>query len=141
MIPALPDDLRLFLQEPNSAVMATLARDGRPVTVATWFRLENERTVLLNLDAERVRLAHLRRDPRSALTVLDGSDWYSHVSLQLLVTSITDDAHLADIDSLALHYTGARYSNRHRPRVSVRADIVRWHGWGGFAPERRPTSS
>jgi PPOX class probable F420-dependent enzyme len=132
---ALPDDLISFLRESNPAVMATLAKDGRPVSVATWFRLEEDGTVLLNLDAERVRLAHLRRDPRCALTVLDGDDWYSHVSLQLRVTSITDDVELADIDALALHYTGSRYSNRSRPRVSVRADISSWHGWGGFAEQ------
>lgn len=115
--------------------MATLAKDGRPVTVATWYLLEPDGGLLLNLDAERVRLRHLRRDPRIALTVLDGSDWGSHVSLQLSVVAVTDDGDLADIDALAMHYTGGRYPNRDRPRVSARCRIRSWHGWGAFAPE------
>ena len=113
--------------------MATLAKDGRPVTVATWYLLEPDGHVLLNLDSERVRLRHLRRDPRIALTVLDGTDWGSHVSLQLSVVAVTDDVDLSDIDALAKHYTGASYPNRERTRVSARARIRNWHGWGTFA--------
>lgn len=131
----LPDDVRAFLQRPNPAVMATLAKDGRPVTVATWYLLEPDGDVLLNLDSERVRLRHLRRDPRIALTVLDGEDWGSHVSLQLNVDAVTDDSDLSDIDALATHYTGRAYPNRDRARVSARARIRSWHGWGTFASE------
>jgi PPOX class probable F420-dependent enzyme len=130
---ALPETVRSFLERPNPAVMATLAKDGRPVTVATWYLLEPDGRVLLNFDAERVRLRHIRRDPRIALTVLDGADWYSHVSLQLAVLAVTDDTDLSGIDALAEHYTGEPYSNRARPRVSARAEILRWHGWGAFA--------
>jgi PPOX class probable F420-dependent enzyme len=128
----LPDSVRTFLTQPNPAVMATLAKDGRPVTVATWYLLEPSGDVLLNLDAERVRLGHIRRDPRIALTVIDSADWYNHVSLQLTVVGVTDDADLADIDALARHYTGGPYSNRERPRVSARAEIRSWHGWGAL---------
>jgi len=60
----LPDDIVEFLRRPNPAVMATVAADGRPVTVATWYLLEDGGTVLLGLDAERARLKHMRQDPR-----------------------------------------------------------------------------
>jgi PPOX class probable F420-dependent enzyme len=113
--------------------MATLAKDGRPVSVVTWYLLEPDDDVLLNLDSERVRLGHIRRDPRIALTVLDGDDWGSHVSLQLSVTAVTDDGDLSDIDALAQHYIGAPYPARDRARVSARARILSWHGWGAFA--------
>jgi PPOX class probable F420-dependent enzyme len=131
----LPDQVRAFLERPNPAVMATLAKDGRPVSVVTWYLLEPDGAVLLNLDGERVRLGHIRRDPRIALTVLDGDDWGSHVSLQLVVDAVTDDRDLADIDALAQHYIGAPYPARDRPRVSTRARILSWHGWGAFAAE------
>ena len=130
----LPDDVRSFLERPNPAVMATLAKDGRPVSVATWYLLEPDGRVLLNLDNERVRLAHIRRDPRIALTVLDGANWGTHVSLQLTVVDVSDDSDLSDIDALAVHYTGGKYPDRDRPRVSARAEIRSWHGWGAFAP-------
>lgn len=130
-VPPLPDDVVVMLARPNPAVMATLAADGRPVTVATWYLLEDDGTVLLNLDAGRVRLAHLRRDPRVSLTVLD-EDWYTHVSLQGRVTSLEDDPDLHDIDRLARHYTGEPYRVRDRPRVSAHVAVERWHGWGAL---------
>jgi PPOX class probable F420-dependent enzyme len=129
-VPPLPDDVRALLARPNAAVMATIARDGRPVTVATWYLLEEDGTVLLNLDAGRARLRHLRRDPRVSLTALAEGDWYTHVSVQGRVTAIADDDGLADIDRLSRHYTGRAYPNRESPRVSVHVTVDRWHGWG-----------
>lgn len=129
----LPSALRSFLENANPSVMATTAKDGRPVTAATWYLLEPDGRILVNLDAERVRLAHLRRDPRFALDVLEGSDWYTHVALQLEIDEITDDVDLVDIDAVSVHYTGHPYANRDRPRVSVRGTIHKWMGWN--APE------
>lgn len=127
----MPAKLLELLAQPNPAVMATLAADGRPVTVATWYLLESDGTVLLGLDATRARLNHLRRDPRISLTALARDDWYTHVSVQGHVASIADDDELRDIDRLSEHYTGRPYPNRERPRVSVHLAIDRWHGWGG----------
>lgn len=109
--------------------MATVAADGRPVTVATWYLLETDGTILLGLDAARARLDHLRRDPRVSLTALAENDWYTHVSVQGRVVSIVDDEGLRDIDRLARHYTGQPYRNRERARVSAHVSIERWHGW------------
>src|ERR1700754_4810408 len=103
---ALPDNLRDLLAKPNPAVMATVAADGRPVTVATWYLLEEDGTILLGLDAGRARLDHLRRDPRVALTALAENSWYTHVSIQGHITGIVDDEGLRDIDRLSQHYTG-----------------------------------
>ena len=113
--------------------MATVASDGRPVTVATWYLLEDDGTVLLNLDAGRARLAHLRRDPRVSLTALGTGSWYTHVSVQGEVVEVVDDPDLADIDRLSRHYTGRPYPVRDRARVSARVRVDRWHGWGAAA--------
>lgn len=124
-----PDHVRDLLAKPNPAVVATLRSDGAPVSVATWYLLDGDR-VLLNMDHSRVRLAHLRRDPRLSLTVLDEAGWYTHVSLVGRVTELYDDAGLADIDRLSTHYRGQPYPNRESPRVSAWMSIDRWHGWG-----------
>ena len=141
--PPLPAELDALLANPNPAVMATVTPDGGPLTVATWYLWEGGR-LLLNLDAGRKRLAHLRHDPRVSLTVLDESSWYTHVSLRGRVASIEDDPDLADIDRLSRHYRGRPYSNRERPRVSVWVDVEHWHAWGvgelagrSAAPRRR----
>ena len=75
-----PPEVDEFLRLPNPAVVATLRADGSPHTVPTWYDWEDGR-VLLNMDESRLRLGHLRRDPRAALTVLGGGEdgWYRHV--------------------------------------------------------------
>ncbi len=130
----LPQNVLELLARPNPAVMATVAADGRPVTVATWYLLEADGTILLGLDAGRARLDHLRRDPRVSLTALAENDWYTHVSVQGRVVSIVDDESLRDIDRLCQHYTGRPYRNRERPRVSAHVQIERWHGWSSGHP-------
>ncbi len=126
----LPPNVVDMLRRPNPAVMATVAADGRPVSVATWYLLEDDGRILLGLDAKRARLKHMENDPRLSLTVLDGDDWYTHVSLQGHVVSIVDDEGLKDIDRLSRHYGGEAYSNRESPRVSVQVEIDHWHVWG-----------
>jgi PPOX class probable F420-dependent enzyme len=124
-----PDRIRDFLVAPQPAVMASVRPDGQPVTVATWYLLDGDE-VLVNMDAGRRRLAYLRQDPRVSLTVLDGTDWYTHVSVQGRIVRWRDDEGLTDIDRLSQHYTGAAYSSRDRPRVSAWLAVERWHGWG-----------
>lgn len=130
----LPDDVLELLARPNPAVMATLASDGRPVTVATWYLLRPDGRILFGLDAGRARLNHLHRDPRVSLTALAEDDWYTHISVQGHVVSIVDDEGLRDIDRLAMHYTGQPYRNRVSARVSVQVEIDRWHGWSKGTP-------
>ena len=123
-----PPELEAFLREPNPAVVATLRADGSPHSVATWYDWVDG-LVLLNLDATRARLEHLRRDPRVSLTVLQKDDWYHHVSLSGAVERIEDDTDLADIDRIAVRYTGKPYRNRTSPRVSAWMRPERWHQW------------
>lgn len=128
MTAEIPDALVERLRHPNPAVMATVRADGSPVTVATWY-LWHDGRALLNLDGGRARLQHLRRDPRVSLTVLDGDQWYRHISLQGSVT-LEDDPDLEWIDRIARHYTGRPYRVRNRPRVNAWLDVERVHTWG-----------
>ena len=125
-----PDDVRELLRKPNPAVVTTLRSDGQPISVATWYLLEDDDRVLLNMDATRVRLKHLRRDPRVSLTVLDEASWYTHVSLIGRVEDIEDDEDLTDIDRLSRAYGDRPYPDRESPRVSAWMVVDRWHGWG-----------
>jgi PPOX class probable F420-dependent enzyme len=130
--PPLPEDVRRLLSQPNPAVIATVRPDGQPVTVATWYLLEEDR-VLVNMDEGRARLKHLREDPRVSLTALDHDGWYTHVSVRGRVVELRDDPELGDIDRLSRHYTGRAYPVRDRSRVSAWLEVDSWHGWGGAA--------
>lgn len=125
----LTDDVRELLLKPNPAVMATVRKDGSPVTVPTWYRLVGDR-ILLNLDKSRFRLQHIKRDPRVSLSVMEVGNWLTHVSIQGRVVEIVDDPNLEGIDSLAQHYSGQNYFNRDDPRVDAWVEIDRVHVWG-----------
>ncbi len=129
----LPDAARALLAAASPAVMATLGRHGQPVTAATWYLLEDDGTILVNLQADRKRMQHLRTDPRVSLTVLGseqtGSNWYRHLSIQGHVARIADDEGLTGIDRVSTHYTGQPYETRDQPRVSVWIQIDSWYGW------------
>lgn len=129
--PPLPSEADDLLRRPNPCVMATLRSDGTPVSTPTWYVWEDGRA-LISLDEGRVRLKHLRRDPRVTLTVLDEDNWYTHVTLIGRVVELKDDEGLADIDRLSRHYTGNPYPNRDRARVSAWIEVDRWHGWGAM---------
>ena len=119
-----------LLRRPNPAVMAVLMPDGQPMSVATWYLLQEDGRVLVNLDAGRARLDWMRRDGRVSLTVLNHDDWYTHVSLRGSVAEWRDDPELVDIDRLSTHYIGKAYPNRDRGRVSALIQVDHWHGWG-----------
>jgi PPOX class probable F420-dependent enzyme len=125
-----PDDLRTLLRKPNPAVVTTLRADGQPVSVATWYLLEDDDRLLVNMDLTRKRVQHLRDDPRITLTVLDEANWYTHVSVIGRIGELKDDEGLVDIDRLSTHYGGNPYPDRTSPRLSAWIEVDRWHGWG-----------
>jgi PPOX class probable F420-dependent enzyme len=124
----LPAEWASFLRRANPAVVATIRKDGSPHSVATWYDWRDGR-IMLNLDANRVRLEHIRRDPRVAPTVFDKIDWGVHLSLGRVV-DIRDDDTMEDIDRLAVRYTGVPFGRRDRARVTAIMEPERWHGWG-----------
>jgi PPOX class probable F420-dependent enzyme len=124
----IPPEIEDFLRKPNPAVVATIRSDGSPHSVATWYDLVDGR-ILLNLATTRARLAHIKRDPRVSLTLLDVDDWYTHVTLTGVIEQLVDDPELADIDRLALRYQGHRFRNREAARVSAWMRCERWYRW------------
>jgi PPOX class probable F420-dependent enzyme len=126
--PPVPPLVDQILSAANAAVVASVRPDGSPHTAATWYLWEGGR-VLMSLDDSRLRLGYLRRNPAVALTVLDGESWYRHVSLLGTIEEMHPDEGLADIDRLAIRYTGERYPERDKPRTSAWMRVERWHGW------------
>jgi PPOX class probable F420-dependent enzyme len=122
----LPDEVVEFLKKPHAAVISTVRSDGAPYSAATCYDWDDGR-ILVNMDFERLRLSHIRRDPRVAITVLDIGDWYRAVTVLGTVVEIRDDDGLVDIDRLSVRYRGAPYSNRERKRVTALIEPERWH--------------
>ncbi|HCS56613.1 MAG TPA: PPOX class F420-dependent oxidoreductase [Gordonia polyisoprenivorans] len=129
--PPLPEAARELLAKANPAVMATVRSDGAPVSAATWYLLDGDH-VLLNMDDERVRLRHLRNDPRVTLTVLAEDSWYTHVTLIGEVVDFRADDGFADIDRISRHYGGRPYPDHERARTTAVMAVQRWYGWGAM---------
>jgi PPOX class probable F420-dependent enzyme len=133
----LPPEVDRLLRKANPAVIATVRSDGSPHTAATWYAWDGERA-LVNMDASRLRLRNMRRDPRVSLTVLDGGGWYRQVTLLGRVVEIRDDPEFRDADRLSLLYTRSQFGNRLRARISALIEPERWYGWESSAlwPQR-----
>ena len=125
----LPPDVLAFLAKAHPAVIASVRPDGSPHSVPTWYDLEDDGLVLLNMEETRLRLSFIRLDPRVSLTVLDAATWYTHVSLLGRIVRIEDDPDLAGIDRLARRYTGKPFRRRDARRVSAWFEPDRWHRW------------
>jgi PPOX class probable F420-dependent enzyme len=132
--PPLTDAAMSLLAQPNPAVIAVVRPDGQPVSVATWYLLEDDGRILVNMDGGRKRLAYMRHEPRVSLTVLDEGARGTHVSVQGRITEWRDDPEFVDIDRLSRRYSNGAYPNRVRPRVSALIEIDYWHGWGAVKP-------
>ncbi|WP_404349099.1 pyridoxamine 5'-phosphate oxidase family protein [Phycicoccus jejuensis] len=128
----LPPDVAELFRRPNPAVVAVLRPDGSPMSVATWYLLEDDGTVLLNMDAERARVSWMRRRPEVALTALEEGSWYTHVSIRGRIVRWEEDPEraMADIDRLSNLYGGQDYRVRERRRISCWVEVSHWHGWG-----------
>lgn len=122
------DEIREFLRAPLPCVVATLGKAGQPVTAATWFLLEDDDRILLNIEAGRARIRHVTADPRVALTVL-GQSWYQHVSIQGRVVEMSEDPDMSIMDRVARHYTGEDYPVRDKQRVTMMVEIDRVFTW------------
>jgi len=135
--PPLPEAATTMLSKPNPAVITTLREDGQPVSTATWYLWEDGR-VVVNMDEGRVRLKHLRADPRVALTVLAEGDWYTHISIIGHVEELSEDPDLTNIDRVSRHYIGKEYPQRDRRRFSAWIAVDSWHGWGALKDNNQP---
>ena len=56
----LPAAALALLREPNPAVISVVMPSGDPMSVATWYLVEDDGTVLVNMDAGRARLGWIR---------------------------------------------------------------------------------
>jgi hypothetical protein len=101
------------------------------MSVATWYLVEDDGTVLVNMDASRARLRWIEEHPHVSLTALKDGEWYTHVSIRGPVVRWERDPvrALADIDRLSRHYGGDAYGKRDAVRVSAWIRIEHWHGW------------
>lgn len=91
------------------AHLATVLRDGAPHTVPVWVGVEDGRIVVFKEEGT-VGLRNVRRDPRVALTVVDGDDPYRYCNVRGVVAGERSGQEAVDcLQRLAVAYTGRPY--------------------------------
>ncbi len=133
--PLLSDAVRAFLEQPHVATVASTDDDGQPRQAVVWYRLEPDGRILINSRTPRRWCANLMREPRVALSVIDGADAYRWVGLTGVVEEVIDDVERArdDIVALAHRYrpegptASAVAAFRSQPRVTFLVRITGVH--------------
>ena len=95
-----------LFNEPHLAHLATLMPDGSPQVTPVWVDYDGQH-ILVNTALGRAKARNLARDPRVALSVVDGARAGRMVAVRGLVVEITEDGADAHIDKLSKKYTGS----------------------------------
>lgn len=113
MAAAIPEEAYRLLDEPNFAFIATLMPDGSPQNTPVWIDRDGD-TVVFNTAKGRAKHRNLVRDPRIAVTVLDGANPYGYLQVRGRVEFDEEGAD-AHIDKMAKKYLGKDIYPGHRP--------------------------
>jgi PPOX class probable F420-dependent enzyme len=101
---SLPDDIRVFLDAPRFATIATIDPDGGPRQAVIWYTLEGDE-IVLNSAVGRRWPSNLLRDPRMSFSVIDEADGYRWVGITGVVSIVEDQPTAqADIAGMARRY-------------------------------------
>lgn len=101
----LTDAQRALFEAPNYAVVTTLRPDGSPHSTVVWVELDDDGAPTFNTTSNRVKGENLSGDPRVAVLVVEGGDFYRWVSVDGGV-ELTHDGAEEQIDRLSHKYDG-----------------------------------
>jgi PPOX class probable F420-dependent enzyme len=133
--PILSPAAAAFLAEPHFASVASIDPDGAPRQAVVWYGLEPDGRILLNSRTPRRWCLNLMREPRVALSVIDGGDGYRWLGLTGVVEEVIEDVERAREEIVALahryHPEGPKASLiaafRGQPRVTFLVRITGVH--------------
>lgn len=95
---------RQIFEGKNFAHLVTLMPDGSPQASPVWVELEGD-MIVVNSSEGRVKTNNVRRDPRVAISILDGDEPYGGVVMvRGFVEEVTTDGADEQIDRLAKKY-------------------------------------
>lgn len=112
----LPDDVRSLLDAPNYVHLTTMRADGSPRNWVVWVGLEGDRILVCTGDGTW-KAKDMRRDPRVAMSVVDGTNPYRMAAVQGRVVEVRDDSESGHMDLIAHKYTSKPFPMRGPGRV------------------------
>ena len=129
----IPEAAYRLLDEPNFAHIATVMPDGTPQSTPVWIDRDGD-TITFNTAKGRAKHKNLLRDPRIAISVVDGDNPYVYLQVRG-TTEFVEEGADAHIDKMAKKYLGEdeypfRKEGEERIIVRVSAEAVDWHAGG-----------
>lgn len=127
---SIPKDAYRVVDEPNFAHVATVMADGTPQTTPVWIDRDGD-TLVFNTAKGRAKHRNLERDPRVAVSIVDGDDPYRYLQVRGRAEFIEEGAD-DHIDKMAKKYLGKdeypfRKTGEQRIIVRIRPEAVDWH--------------
>jgi PPOX class probable F420-dependent enzyme len=111
-VPELPPEVRELLEGPNYVHLATLMPDGSPHSVPVWAGLEDGKVGFFTQTSSR-KAKNVERDPRVALSIVDGENPYRMAQIRgRVVEKREGEAALTVMDRFAHAYTGDDFPMR-----------------------------
>ena len=99
----IPDEVRSLFKGPNFGHLATTTPDGSPQVSVVWVDVEGDQ-VLVNAGEARVKVGHVRRDPRVAISITQYGNAYVFARVRGRVVELRPDEGGAHYASLAAKY-------------------------------------
>lgn len=135
----LTDDVKSLLDTANLAHLVTLMKDGSPQVTPVWVTHDGTH-VIINTAEGRQKPRNLRRDPRVAISVVDGANSQRYTQIRgHVVEMITGDAAYESICDLSEKYAGHRNYPRRDGEERILVKILPDHI--EYRPGTRPTAS
>jgi PPOX class probable F420-dependent enzyme len=123
-VAALPEEVRELFRGANFGHVATTLPDGSPHTVAVWVGMEGDHVVFFTQPASR-KARNLARDPRVAISIVDGQNPYRGADLRGRVArTVEGEDALEIIDRLSRKFTGEAFPMRTGTVYLVEPDQV-----------------
>jgi PPOX class probable F420-dependent enzyme len=98
--------MRALLDGPNFGHVASVLPDGAPHSVPVWIGVEDDRIVFFTQSGSR-KARNLERDPRVAISLVDGANPYRSVQIRgRVIERRTGDPAEEVIGRLARKFTG-----------------------------------
>lgn len=104
-------EAKTLIDRPNFAHLATLMPDGSPQSVPVWVGREGDRLVVCTSEGS-LKGRNTKRDPRVALSIVDGDNPYEEVQLRGRVVERRPDPKLEVIDGVSQKYIGKPFPMR-----------------------------
>ena len=107
----IPGTVKELVDGPNFAHLATLMPDGSPQSVPVWIGRDGDRITVCTGEGS-LKARNTLRDPRVAMSVVNGTNPYEEAQLRGRVVERRPDPQLTVMDAISIKYTGKPFPFR-----------------------------